>query len=304
MCFLDSWDHGRVLGATITTSRRDGGFLTAFLALFVAIAGGQAWTIFSFLAHQYFARSAASDGLHHQRQAILRNSGTPGGAAWEFFLLTAHWGGRAKRALLRSFTWSIFALLFLTAFGVAGIFSSQVTKAAGTDTIALGTKCGFWLAGNYFNPAQGSQYDLKVLNDTIQAATYAQNCYQVGRKPLQCSKYVQQEIPFTANTNASCPFDSKMCRATVPPYSVDTGPIDTHTTFGINAAPANRVTYRKVSTCAVLNGTGFAKVENITQGDEIEHIIRVSLGPIIDVSNFTYQYNIHTASDNVGYQLR
>lgn len=37
--FWTNWSHGRVKGATITLTHRNGALLTAFLALFVAFAG-------------------------------------------------------------------------------------------------------------------------------------------------------------------------------------------------------------------------------------------------------------------------
>lgn len=37
--FWVNWTYGPVKGATITLSHRDAGFLTAFLALFVSVAG-------------------------------------------------------------------------------------------------------------------------------------------------------------------------------------------------------------------------------------------------------------------------
>jgi hypothetical protein len=68
---------------------------------------------------------------------------------------------------------------------------------------------------------------------------------------------------------------------------LDSGPLDTHVHFGINAAPKNRLTYRKRTTCSVLNFTknGHEKPENETFGssDIAEPFLRFYLGPITGV---------------------
>src|SRR5580704_5318037 len=84
-----NWSHGRVHGATITLSRESGGILAAFLAIYVAYAGGKFWRILSFAAHQLKTTppSRTRDALHYQRQVILRNSGSGGGALWALSVL-------------------------------------------------------------------------------------------------------------------------------------------------------------------------------------------------------------------------
>lgn len=47
-----NWSQGAIIGATITLSQRNGNLLTAFLGIFVTIAGGACWRILSFLMHQ------------------------------------------------------------------------------------------------------------------------------------------------------------------------------------------------------------------------------------------------------------
>jgi hypothetical protein len=37
--FWTNWSNGKILGATMTMSRQNGGFLIAFLAIFVGMAG-------------------------------------------------------------------------------------------------------------------------------------------------------------------------------------------------------------------------------------------------------------------------
>ncbi|KAI9813762.1 MAG: hypothetical protein M1827_003552 [Pycnora praestabilis] len=300
-----NWSHGAVTGATITLSSRGGAFLTAFLALFVGITGGQLWRIISYTIHQLNAGPEPKDGMHHQKQAILRNTSSPIGAAYELARLVPAWWKLAKRPFWRAVPLILLALTNLIAFGVAGIFSSEVTKAAGNETLVVSPNCGYWkitdesIAGN---PA----FQAKVLNDTITAASYARACYGTTDNPLQCSSYTKQQIPWTTNNNASCPFASGMCYySDTAAFEMDTGPIDSHVMLGINAPKQDRVSYRKVTTCAPLHGKGFSEAWNATGGIGASGDVfqRLFFGPIVNVSNYTYQYNTHAAIDGFGYEL-
>lgn len=46
-----NWSNGVVLGSTLTLSSRDGGLLTAFLAIFISAAGAALWRILSYILH-------------------------------------------------------------------------------------------------------------------------------------------------------------------------------------------------------------------------------------------------------------
>lgn len=128
----DSWflrlygpmSHGLVLGSTITLSERDGGLLTAFLALFVSAAGAACWRILSYAFHQYRAKQDFQAAVHHQQQAILRNTGSPGGAAWQLGLLIWYWRKHAVKPVACTLPLIAMAILNLTLFAVAGDFSS------------------------------------------------------------------------------------------------------------------------------------------------------------------------------------
>jgi hypothetical protein len=55
--------------------------------------------------------------------------------------------------------------------------------------------------------------------------------------------------------NGSCPFHPKLCRSSTVVF--DTGLIDSHTDLGINSRVADRIAYRRVTTCTVLNDTSY-----------------------------------------------
>lgn len=79
---------------------------------------------------------------------------------------------------------------------------------------------------------------------------------------------------------------------------MDTGHIDSHEDLGINAPVSERVTYRKVTTCAPLHTKGHAEMVNGSTtdgelpGDTIWHYF---YGPVEGTNtltaNWTYAYN-------------
>lgn len=70
------WSRGRVLGATLTLDRQQANLLIAFTASFVVFVGSRFWHILCLFLHQIYSTSDLRDALHHQRQVVLRNSGT------------------------------------------------------------------------------------------------------------------------------------------------------------------------------------------------------------------------------------
>ena len=88
---------------------------------------------------------------------------------------------------------------------------------------------------------------------------------------------------------------------------MDTGPLDSHEVLGIDAVPSDRVTLRKVATCAPLHLAPFATVANETIGtsDIVDEYIQVDIGPMSEVQgNWTYEYDTHASYINIGYDLQ
>lgn len=81
------WSHGPIAGATLTLTQRNGGFLIAFIALYVTVTGGRFWTIVAFIAHILQSSDTVRDGIYHQRQAILRNTNSSVLGLWKMFRL-------------------------------------------------------------------------------------------------------------------------------------------------------------------------------------------------------------------------
>ncbi|KAF7596858.1 hypothetical protein BBP40_012458 [Aspergillus hancockii] len=303
-----NWSHGLVLGATVTLPQEYAGLLTAFLAIFVSFAGTMMWRILCFLIHQAYTTrpSESRDFLHHTRQVILRNSGSGGAAAWSFTWLAWTAGRKAPRALLRIVPLILLALLNVALFGISGVFSAYVTKVPGNTTIVLGPHCGgFDLSTKSL--IQNSIFLSKTLEDTKQAATYANQCYQ-GSSSLACGTYVRQSIPFTTNPNASCPFEKGLCNPTdQSAFAMDTGFLDSHEDFGINASPENRVKFRRLTTCSPIYGSDFVTNRNDSYGRGLVVEVNAGLTPaMVKIgNNWTFSYIDRLATDGVsGYTLQ
>lgn len=110
-----------VRGATLTLDRTRGGLLIAFLALFVSTSGRSVWKVARCLLHFAQSSEGSNDGLHNQRQAILRNTPLPLDAAYDLALVMCAWrrkGAGFVRKLLLPTTVAVFV-------GVCFIFAGM-----------------------------------------------------------------------------------------------------------------------------------------------------------------------------------
>jgi hypothetical protein len=300
-----------LLGATITLTTRDGAFLLAVLAVVVTNAGQSFWNIVSYIIHQARSKAGAHDALHYQQQAILKNSGSSLSAAWKFARASFSW-----RKHERSKWWQFWrsrtlfliltALIIYAAFVVASIFSSRVTNSISTEVLIHSPDCGFWVFNASTSLSSLSGFEFKIANDSAAAASYARTCYGTNNtNPLQCNTYAVPEITWTVNQNASCPFAASTCMwSPTAAYQMDTGPLDSHSILGLNANPSERITLRKVATCAPIIANPYAVVVNqsVDGGLEVDQFIQVAMGPA-EGPNFTYQYNTHAVFVQIGYDL-
>lgn len=263
----------------------------------------------SYALHQNRASQEYQDGLHHQQQAIFRNTSNPGGASWQFLQLIWCWRKHAVKPVLRTSPLVVLALLNMTIFGLAGIFSSEVTKAAGNETLIRSPNCGI-LNGSAASLQNTVSFNVQDVNDTLTATTYSRACYDNAQNSLQCSQYTRQTLPWTANQNASCPFAPEICiYGGTAAYEMDTGLLDSHKALGINAPKSDRVEYRKVTTCSPLHAKGYATVLNDTNSNDGTYgdtLIQYGYGNISGFSgaaNYSYQYDLHGLSETRGYTL-
>ncbi len=158
-------------------------------------------------------------------------------------------------------------LVVVCGFGIAGIFSSYVSKAAGSSVLIKSDDCGNWLYVE--NLSTVFAIETKIVNVTLVAANYVRDCYGDALNTKGCNTYVQQQLKWTGNVTELCPFDESVCllNDTVS-FQMDTGHINSHENLGINAINENRITYRKVTTCAVIATQPFFSFSNTTSFDE------------------------------------
>ena len=208
--------------------------------------------------------------------------------------------------ITRSLPLVILALLNLILFGLAGIFSSEVTKAAGNETLVISPSCGTWSVGPSSTIQNNTPWRIKTVNDTKSADSYARDCYGGTGSSFDCSQYVQSRLPWTVDRNASCPFSDGICKGGAA-YKMDTGIIDSHDHLGINTPKSERVSYRKVTTCSPIRATGYGVVENTTDAlipTNVDIFQYFYYGPTPSLDqNYTYKYDVLSGRDLPEYSL-
>lgn len=272
-----NWSKGRFLGSTLTLTSTNSTLLTNILALFVTMAGGQFWTILRFTLHQLRASHKSdcqTNVLYHKEQLVLRN--TTSALTTAQLLLTLRWDLRRSASKSSTHSMSVIMLAALSAvlFFMAGAFSNTLTNA-GPQVLSRSPFCGFWnmtyydISQNGLDAAMGSVHDLMLANeanakreqDTELSLQYAQGCY-LGQstESSNCDTFQTSALAMTVTEESTCPFSAEVCRPDVDTMVFDTGPINTHTELGINAASSDRLTFRRVTKCTVLDNT------NLTTG--------------------------------------
>ncbi|KAI9812584.1 MAG: hypothetical protein M1827_004573 [Pycnora praestabilis] len=263
-----NWTNGQTLGATLTLNARDAAFLIAALALFVRMVGSRLWSILKFVVHQSRSSRHPRDGLHHQQQAVLRNTSSSISTIWQLLKTCFFWRSHARKPFLRSLPLILPALLHLIAFVVAGIFSSRVATTTG-EVLIRGGQCGIWNDPNfdaYVNTettvTARADYEANYRNDLSLSSNYVQSCYNttssLADSSTDCNVYAKTKISWSTVYNASCPFAPEMCAGPANgAIALDTGILDSDKDLGINAPPEDRVTYRRRMTCTPLITEGF-----------------------------------------------
>ena len=306
--FWINWSRGRVLGSTITLSQRYGGLLTAFLGIFVTVVGAACWTIQSFLIHQHRANKGPSSAMHHQQQVVLRNSNTAGSVAWQITQIAWRWRKITNQSTLQSLSLILLAVSNMILFGVAGVFSAEVTKAAGNETLIHSPNCGFLLPDvdrpelSTFEGITGA--NALEANETLAASAYSRACYGKSVSSSQCFQYPKPNIPWTNRTNAPCPFRGNICKDGVGGFEMDTGFINSLETLGINTEASEAVEYRKFTSCSVIRTKEYGYEYNFTNSDnEVEELIGYDYETSRGQEDFTYLYNKHNVIGPSSYTL-
>ncbi|THX66567.1 hypothetical protein D6C98_02783 [Aureobasidium pullulans] len=296
------WSLGQVQGLTVTLRSQDAALLTAFIAIYIQIASSGSWKIVQFIIHQIRAskQNDDEDALFHQQQIILRNSSSPLSALTD--LLSMAWAWRRFAASFkRSIVLVLLASVHFAAFAIASLYSSRISSLSSQHMLVESSNCGTWSFSGDF---QDEDVQSRIINETITAAAYARGCYSSNRTDGQCGGYVNSRLPWTAYSNAACPFPTGRCRGDTGAYSMDTGPLESFRALGINSKPSDRVTYRKVTTCSPIHVDSFEKLEQTSSPNGTLPVDRLYLGPsAFGLLEYTYQYAVESVRDGIGYGL-
>jgi hypothetical protein len=291
---------------TLTLSPTHAVILTNAFALFVAMSGGQLWTIIRFTLHQVRAssRSESIKIIHNQQQVVLRNATTD--IATARFMLMLAWSSPKKLSLAVSTCMTILVLALFNAafFMVAGTFSSKLIDA-GPSVLTRSPHCGVFnqsyldIAGFGPNAESDDAFELsvgyisKVEHDVQLSLEYAQACYMAPPEwyvASGCDVLEKSRLNFTKKLEDACPFESGTCSGNSQTIIFDTGYVNSHSDLGINAKPHDRVLYRRVTKCSVLNET--AHNTDFIPQDQDEDIAYASYGPsVAHGTNETYSYS-------------
>lgn len=293
------------MGATLTLPRQWGVILIAFMALFIRFAGSHLWNIVCFVIHQIRATPDDHCDTHRQIQVILRSETSESRVLKDMIKI-----GWNRRHVPPATLCTYIPLLCITglhmlAISAAGLFSSRVITT-NNEALVRSPLCGWLTEVSRFNLlSDDSELDTaKILlvmgrYSYQQSLIYARACYgqEYNGYSSICSSFVQPQIHTTVNSSAPCPFAPVACDG--PAISVDTGFIDSDRHLGVNTHKNDRISVKKVATCAPLRSERYSNgwIPN-PYGDE---------APLSNSSTsfqtYTFGSNIHPELNNDTFQF-
>ncbi|KAK8103523.1 cytochrome p450 protein, partial [Apiospora kogelbergensis] len=253
-----NWSRGPVMGRTLTTTRENGNLLIAFTAFLIPFVATRFWKISALVFHQYSSTSNSRDAIHHQRQVILRNSGSAESGLWSFIELLWAWRtARRQRAWLRILPIALFAASSIATFTVAGGFSSSISSEAG-EVLLKGDNCQAGTdrsSGNNATARNAVRSYWSLFTNNM--ANYAKNCYANQTSGImECSRFVIGAVPTAVmDYNAPCPFHPDICRRNSGNIRFDTGHLSSDKIFGLNTRPGETFKLRYVLQVSALRPT-------------------------------------------------
>ena len=248
--------QGKYLGSTLTVPSATGGYLIAFLALFVTFSLGQLWGTICYWCHFLLSTFGTRDEFYYKHQALLRSGLPASDFAWSMlFGVLLPWRTRAagRRRYNTGVFMMVFAVVFKACTVAAGVFASLVA-VTGSMALMVPSHCGW-------PPHPHDEYDL-LANSALyipgvriseNARAYVQKCYAPSANPngASCDNFVKPSLRRTVLTDLDCPFAGGICESRG--VKIASAFIDSHEDLGINARPEDRIRVRKSMTCAVLD---------------------------------------------------
>ena len=260
-----------ILGATITLDLVKANMLIAFLAFVLSsVVSSSVWSIAAFFLHRASAsRIPSSDPIAMQRRVVLRNAATAATGSWALLKVWHAWtAAKDPRVLSRTLKFWAPTLLIAVFFPVASIMIPSWIATEPSEQVTVLMKpgrCGFTRSASLadMGTIEWASNNLAMLTEVMQARRYAADWYS-GTPDIFAgsSVFPQSTIAFDVDTNASFPFAPELSpigqNAAV---SFDTGLLDSHAVYGINAPPRHRIEHRRRVTCAPVSHGDFSEID-------------------------------------------
>ncbi|KAI1112279.1 hypothetical protein F5Y14DRAFT_463742 [Nemania sp. NC0429] len=271
------WSYGKILGSTLTLSRDNANLLIGAVTFFITIVAVYIWKIISFSLHAYYSDPGPRDGLYHQRQAIIRNSSSAAGTVLSLVNIIWAWR-KVTKSWLRLLPLLLLTILTALGLALASIFASRV--ATGSEVLPTGSGCGM-VVPDLSDPSLSqvfTDYTPYLADSLTQASIYASQCYEgSSSSSMGCGIFVKPQLKAEKiDANTSCPFPT-LCQTEDSNLLIDTGLLNSHDDFGINAPEDERFLFRMTVACAPLMSENYSKIYNLA---------------VTDFGSFTADYNI------------
>ncbi|KAB2576410.1 hypothetical protein DBV05_g5000 [Lasiodiplodia theobromae] len=174
-----------------------------------------------------------------------------------------------------------------------GIFSSKIATSTGSQVLISSPSCGHFDELREVNQSlYTSVYAPYRVKKDKDFANYAQNCYTNLSSSQECQKYVQQQLPWSANRNATCPFGGDLCKSQFGNLELDSGFINSNDHLGLNDPPERQFRYRSLLQCAPIKSDGYKKeYTHSFDGQEVKYM-RYYYGELRPGYNYTYEYPV------------
>jgi hypothetical protein len=203
---------------------------------------------------------------------------------------------RARKPITRLLPVIVAALTVAIGFGVASIFSSNITSETLNQVLLKGTRCGY-----YSIKKANSVYKQLMLLQPKQAEAaskflnYGTQCYTNETHIDGCNLYTKPRLPLTSTRGIACPFGDNICKLDNDNLVLDTGRLDSLEHLGINTAPAFRFQLRFVYMCAPLKTQGYMRDYNDSDYGAVKRYMYGSVRNVRQVNNFTYELPVNHA---------
>ncbi|KAF7554654.1 hypothetical protein G7046_g6760 [Stylonectria norvegica] len=314
-----NWDAAsKMAGGQLTMTKASAELLAVFIGIFIVFVEGGLWVLITYgcfnYNHRYRRRrfttatpanpaaNAYPEGLYHQQQTTLRNESSSIAIGTAFIKLWRAWGRRNPKVIMSTWPLIVGALASFAIFLVALPFvvAYALLDNQGDAILIRSPNCGFWIASFPENAVTASTAQT---NQSWEAATYVDSCYESDAPSSLCDKFLpQRRLPMFAWSTAECPFAKEMClsQEKYPAHKLQTKVLDSHEDFGINSPSNRRVKFQRTTTCAPLAVGSFTKsVPGVLPDEETAAVF---FGPSTD-NKYTYGVSNYEVVGRPGYTL-